>query len=90
MPQHQIAKQFNVSQSTISNIENGRLWKHLTHGLSIKNRINIGSSKLTTDDLTEIRLLIKKQVSSKEIAKLFNVHIVTIDRIKKHQTHKER
>lgn len=89
-PQYQIAEQFNISQSTVSAIEHGKLWKHLTNGLSISRRINKGSSKLTSNDLGKIRMSIKEGIPLKIIAEQFGVGYKTVNRIKKNQTNRNR
>lgn len=51
---------------------------HYTNTIGIKN----GRSKLTENDVKEIKLLIKNKVSGVKIAKQFNIHVSVISDIK--------
>lgn len=87
----EIANTFNVSVGLICNIKNRKLWLHLTQNIrinrkKIQRKSNRGNTKLTDNDLTEIKMLIGSGFPSSEIALKFNVSFNTINRIRKNIT----
>lgn len=90
-----IAVIYNVSAITISEIYWGKKWKHIEAGLIVpKNRyrlLNIGSnnpaSKLTNEQVLNIRELIAAGNRQKDIAKKYGVSFNTVNRIRTKQTY---
>jgi len=72
-----IAKNFNISTPTISDIASGRSWGYLK-----RNKIRVSPPfKISDNDVEEIKKYIKKDVKQKEIARLFNINQSTVSRI---------
>jgi group I intron endonuclease len=84
-PLIKIAKMFKVDDSTIGKIKSGKHWKHIGEDVSY---VKYKNRKLTEDIVKEIKLLLKKGLTHKEIAILFNVTIGTIGEIKLGKTWK--
>lgn len=78
-----VATMFNVSYCCASSIKNSDSWTHVGDDISSIEYSKVTKSILTEDDVTEIKLLLKKKVKQKEIAQEFNVDPTTISSIKK-------
>ena len=77
LPHPDLAKKFNVSRATISDIQLGKRWKHLPGARSEKRNV-----KLTENQVLEIRELYRlENYTQAEIAKMFRVSRMQISRI---------
>ncbi|MFA5715044.1 MAG: hypothetical protein WC998_04860 [Candidatus Paceibacterota bacterium] len=96
--QKQIAKIYNVSSGTIGHIRRGERWKHIFENTD-KYGVNLSyikegktkgekhyMSKLTNDDVIKIRS--KKDISGREMAKIYGVAFQTISCIRRNKTWK--
>lgn len=83
-----LSSEYGVSIATISNILNGKTWKHIT-GIIGKQSNNKGSknklAKLTESDVLEIRERLKNGETGSSLARYFGVGEITISRIKHNQ-----
>lgn len=83
-----IAKKFNVSRGAIKGIKTGSTWSHVGEDVSginyssgAKGSKN-GKTKLTDDNVIEIKLLLKEgKLNQKEISEMYGVKIGAINRI---------
>lgn len=73
----EIAKLFNVKKSTINNIKLGKTWKHI----KIEG-FQEGSSRLTIEQVIEIKKMIKEDMKTKDIVKITGHHRGRINSIK--------
>ncbi len=74
-----LAKQFNVSDTHISRIVKGKIWKHLSTGTSLTNetyhrfgRLN-SKAKLTEEQVMRIRFKAREGLSIKELVNEFSM-----------------
>lgn len=76
-PQHRIAVMFGVSQMTVSLIRQGKVWSHIERPAVLHTAKRSGSasgmSKLTDDDVREIRRLLRLGTSQAAIGSQFGV-----------------
>lgn len=97
--QRDIAKRFNINQTHVSAIKHGRIWAHIkpekphrfAHGLQIHDEIKPRGeknprAKLTTDNVREIRHMLKNGATRRTCAERFGVSDSTIGWIKKGAT----
>lgn len=73
----EIAKIFNVSRHTITNIKKGHNWKFLNINLPKTN-----NSRFSIDEINEIRNLATQGISYKIISEKYNILSSTISKIK--------
>lgn len=74
-----IAKEYGISVTTVTRIKQNKSWKYIDRDVSTVPR---KSTKLNRSSIKEIKLLLKENVTSKEIAKKYNVSYTTINDIK--------
>lgn len=86
--QKQIAKMYNIGATQISYIKKGKSWSHVKlEGTSKKDFENIFTkTKLNEEKVIEIKKLISKSISLKEIAESFKVSEGYIRKIKNGKT----
>ena len=86
----EIAELYGIGRTAISHIKNFSRWRHISvlYGLDCKTE-NIRKVKLNKEKVTEICSLIHNGKTNKEISVIFNVHITTIDDIRKGKSWKE-
>jgi group I intron endonuclease len=78
----EISQNFKVNIATICDIKSGKKWNHIGEDVSYIKYSTIKSSKLSEEDVIEIKLLLKQMMTSqKEIAKMFNVSESRINQI---------
>lgn len=78
----ELSQKYGVSKAVISEIRNGKLWKHITKGETFKGK------KLREADVKEILLLLKNKESMVAIASKFNVDKSSIWLISKNKSWK--
>ena len=83
----EIAKLFNVSPGTISNLRNGRAWKGVGIQLPKLERKD-SKRKISASDIPNIREYIKNGASDSEISKIYDCARGTIYRIRAGQNWK--
>lgn len=82
-----LAKLFNVSVGTISNLRNGRAWKNV--GVDVpKLERKDSTRKITIEDIPNIRSYIKNGATDTEIGKIYGCARGTIYRIRSGQNWK--
>ena len=82
--QKEIAEQFGITQSAVSNIRVGRRWNNIEYpndNLVFQKNERV-ANKLTTDNVREIRRLLDEGLKQAEIARMYNVNPSNISRIK--------
>lgn len=80
----EIADKFNVTRYAIGDIKSGRSWSFVGEDVSYIKYPKIKNSKLTDDEISNIKYLIKEgNLNQKEIGELFNITEATIGRIKR-------
>jgi len=78
----EIAKQFCINHTTVSEIRNNKKWKNVGWPPGYDPSIHTNTEeKLTTENVKKIKQLIIDETSFSRIAKLFNVKVATISRI---------
>lgn len=83
----EISEMFGVDATTISDIKKGKTWVDVGEDLSNIECSKIKNSKLTEDDVKEIKLLLKEgNLKQKEIASKFNVKEAAISEIKQNKS----
>jgi hypothetical protein len=87
-----ISEKFNISIAIISNIKNGKIWKHIT-GINIQCNGSLKgeshkSSKLTEKDVLDIRKRLNAGEPGSLLAVEYRVGNMTISRIRNRQTWK--
>jgi len=86
----QIARHLNVNHSTVQDVIDKKCWKHITKDLKIEKISQKGSShsqsKLTENQVFEIKQRIKNNEKNKNIAKDYNISPGTISDIKMGKT----
>jgi transposase len=75
----EIADEFEVGRSVIDGIAKGQNWRHIPQPLGFD--VRLPTSKLTEDQVREIRRLRKARQSTVELAKRFGVSRTTIRHI---------
>lgn len=84
-PQHRIAAMFGVSQMTVSLIRQGKVWSHIERPAVLHTARQCGSasgmSKLTEDDVREIRRLLRQGLSQAAVGERYGVTQATISSI---------
>jgi transposase len=87
----ELAKIYGVSIGTVSVIRSGKTWQHeasdpLAYKALTKQRFtgtNNPNAKLNSGDIDKIKELVHKGASSSSLAATFNVHVSTINRLKR-------
>jgi len=86
----EIAKTFNVSDSTVHNIVTGKTWNHIGGKRTYVGKggkKTRGNAKLNTSNVKEIKKMLKdKRLKNEEIGRLFNVSHRTISSIRSGHT----
>lgn len=83
LTQKEIGNKFNVDNVTICNINTGKTWGQIGDDMSNFDSGKIGNSRLTKDDVIEIKLLLKEgNLTHKEISEMFGVARAYISHIK--------
>lgn len=81
----EIGRLFNVTRATISKLKKGITWKHLSRdGLNMNTKAY--AKKLRSEDVIEIKKLIKDGTCDRTIADIFNVAPGTINQIRHNKT----
>lgn len=85
----EISKKYNVANKTISDIRTHKTWKKYTEGINfphvdglIRGEQN-NMSKLSLDEVKQIKQLISEKVTYKKISEIYNVSQSAICNIKK-------
>jgi len=81
----ELAKEYNVSKSTIDKVVVGDIWKDSNY-LYSSTRINL---KLSCDIAKEIRKLVLEGKTQQELTDIYDVHVMTINDIVKNKTFKD-
>jgi group I intron endonuclease len=89
MTQKEIGTMYNVDDVTICHIYTGVAWKDVGEDMSKIHPGKRGNSKLTKEQVLQIKTLLKEGKLQKEIAKQFNVRVGTISEIKSGKTWKD-
>lgn len=85
---HTIGNKYNVHRKTISDIRHHKTWKKYTEGYDfpksdgLKRGSDNNMSKLTIEQVKDIKQMIKNEISLTDISKLYNVSIQAIAHIK--------
>jgi len=83
--QKDIAKKFNVVQSTIGSIKRGEHYSWIqTPGVGLNDLLK-GKRKLTDKQILEVRKMLLNKISQREIAEKFNISNSTIGCIKRNE-----
>ncbi|MDD4156596.1 MAG: GIY-YIG nuclease family protein [Candidatus Cloacimonetes bacterium] len=85
----EIADMFDVTFSMISAIKNLKNWKTIGEKYNEKLKNKLIVCKLNKNMVKEIKLLLLKGKSCKEISQIYNVHLSTISCIKTNKTWKD-
>lgn len=98
--QHEIARQFNTANSNISMIKKGKAWSHVTiNEISNEDLANIKiyvdnrgekspKTKLTTEDVIEIKKMMRDGIKMTEISKLYPISPTALSEMKHGRTWK--
>lgn len=78
----ELAKKYDVNEVTIRNIQKGNIWSHVGEKYTPKKQsVKQISTKLTIEDVKNIKTMLSNNINRSEIANKFNVTVMTIDAI---------
>jgi len=81
LSQEEIAEMYDISQTVVANIKNGKWWSHVTNHEYIKSLH--GSTKITAEQAKKIHYLAwNTNLSNKEIGRMYNISWFTVRNIK--------